>query len=267
MISKKDLKIVPLFGFDLCGSSKGEVLALVRRNQVEKEKLFIATPNPEFIVFAGRNRWFKKTLLSADILIPDGIGLVWASRLLSAKAESLKKTIPGVDFTLDLLSLAAKQDLSVYFFGATPGVADKALVEMKQKYPGLKGWVNSGPVLRLDGNGHWQGKSRRALTAVVKDINEKKPDFLFVALGMGKLEKFIADYLPRLKTKVAIGVGGTFDYLSFKTQRAPLWLRNLGLEWLYRLVKEPWRLGRQTRLITFLWLVLTTWIKKTFKSV
>ena len=261
---KKDPCTVSLFELDLYGKGRRGLLKDIGHKLIKREKLFIATPNSEFVVFARKNKWFKRALSRANFLIPDGMGLIWATKLLLPEKKQLRETITGVDLTEDLCQLAARQDLSVYFFGSTPptdreqiGVAGRALARMKQKYPGLRGWAENGPALKIDKlTGEWQ--NRNLVERSLKEIKAKRPDFLFVALGMGKQEKFIVDCLEKLPVKLAMGVGGTFDYLSLKMKRPPFWLRKLGLEWLYRLLKQPWRIKRQLALVKFIWLVLTS---------
>jgi len=246
-----------LFGLSLYGRDRKGLLKDIRRRLVQGKNLFVATPNPEFVVFADKNKWFKRVLLKANFLIPDGTGLIWAAKLLLSKEKQFRETITGVDLTEDLCRLAAQKDLSVYFLGSTSGVAGRALVEMKQKYSGLRGWAKSGSVLKINkSTGEWQDWG--LIEKLIKDIKTKKPNFLFVALGMGKQEKFIVDCLERCSVRLAMGVGGAFDYLSLKVKRPPLWLRKLGLEWLYRLLRQPWRIKRQLVLVKFAWLVLTS---------
>ncbi len=231
----------------LIGSSKARLLAELEKKISSRHKIFMVTPNPEFVVFAQANPWFKKILKQADLAIPDGVGLVWASKLLGSP---IKERISGTDLMENLCQLAAKKGWSVYLFGGWPGVAQKALAVLKKRYPGLKGWAESGPKLEI---GNWKLEIEEKW---LKEINKKKPTFLFVAFGMGKQEKFIADNWPDLKVKLAMGVGGAFDYISGETPRAPNWLRKIGFEWLYRLIREPWRWRRQLALIRFGWLVV-----------
>jgi N-acetylglucosaminyldiphosphoundecaprenol N-acetyl-beta-D-mannosaminyltransferase len=239
----------------LIGSFKAQLLAELEKKIDSRHKIFVVTPNPEFIVFAQANPWFKKILNQADLAIPDGVGLVWASKLLG---NPIKERISGTDLMENLCQLAAKKNWSVYLLGGWPGVAQKALAVLKKRYPGLKGWAETGPKIsnqefRIKNNEFW-----------VKKINQKKPDLLFVALGMGKQEKLIADNWPDLKVKLAMGVGGAFDYLSGEIPRAPNWLRKIGFEWFYRLIREPWRWRRQLALVRFVWLVVKEKFFETF---
>ena len=274
-ILKKDGNIFEIFKTTLIGSTQEEVLEVIRQRMGQGQKVFVTTPNPEFLVFARKHPWFQKILIQSDIAIPDGIALFWArevlkkngffSRLLVGFWTGLmiifrgwgEKRITGTDLTERLCQMAAKNKWTVYFLGGKGGIAEKALKFLQERYVGLKGWVNSGPVLSLKSKSN--GVFLEPLTEVKKlvdDINQKQPDLLFVALNMGKQEKFMVDNWPQLKVKLGMGIGGAFDYLSGEVQRAPLWIQKTGFEWLYRLLKEPWRWKRQRSLLTFIWLIL-----------
>jgi N-acetylglucosaminyldiphosphoundecaprenol N-acetyl-beta-D-mannosaminyltransferase len=245
-MSKLGLNTTTIAGISLVGSSQDQLLAVLEEKINFRHKLFLVTPNPEFVVFAETNPWFKTILKKADLAIPDGTGLLWASKILD---KSLKERISGIDLMADLCRLAAKNGWTVYLLGGWSGVAKKALAVLKKRYPGLKGWAESGPVMSLES----RVKSHQFW---VKKINQKNPDLLFVGLGMGKQEKFIAANWNKLNVRLAMGVGGAFDYLSGEISRAPKWMRDGGFEWLYRLIREPWRWRRQLALLKFVGLVI-----------
>jgi N-acetylglucosaminyldiphosphoundecaprenol N-acetyl-beta-D-mannosaminyltransferase len=250
------------------------VLRLIGQRLDGGKKTFVVTPNPEFLVFGCQHQWFKKLLNSATIAIPDGIALLWALRVIKGRnffvrlgigfwtglkvifAGWGRKRVTGTDLMEKLCQLAAKKGWSVYLFGGElPGVAWETLRVLKERYPGLRGWANSGPkfeIRNLQLIGNWQLE----IGKLVEEINVRQPTFLFVALGMGKQEKFIWDNWGGLDVKLAMGVGGAFNYLSGRVKRAPIWIQNLGFEWLYRLYREPRRAKRQRSLLTFIWLVL-----------
>jgi len=250
---KKDGNTFEIFQTTLIGSSLDRVLGVIRQRIEDGERTFITTPNPEFLVFAQKRPWFHQILIQSDIAIPDGIALFWAKEVLKKKGFFLRlfcgfwtglkvifkswgqKRVTGTDLTEKLCQLAAKKNWTVCLLGAGPEVAQKALKNLQTKYQGLKGWADDD---------------------LKRGINQKQPDLLFVALGMGKQEKFIADNWPKLKVKLAMGVGGAFDYFSGEVKRAPLWVQKTGFEWLYRLLREPWRWKRQLALLTFIWLIL-----------
>jgi len=212
-------------------------------------------------------------LIHSDIAIPDGIALLWAKEVLKKKSlfsrllvgfwTGLKiifigwgeKRITGADLTERLCQMAAKKNWSVYFLGGKTGIAQKALGKLQKKYPGLKGWAMSGPQLSLE-SGVWVQESKKKIEGLAKEINAKSADLLFVAFNMDKQLKFIGENWPSLNVRLAMGVGGTFDYLSGKVKRAPQWIQKTGFEWLYRLFREPWRFKRQLSLLKFIWLTL-----------
>jgi len=273
MIPKKDGNILEILQKNMNSSSMDEVIRLVRERIDQNKKTFITTPNPEFIIYAQNNPWFKKILMQSDIAISDGVALLWAeevlkknnpfSRLLVGFLTGLKviftgwgkKRITGTDLMEKLCQLAAKNGWSVYFLGGKEGIAQKALKKLQSKYKGLMGGANSGPQLEIR-NSKLIGNSQFEIGKLVDEINDKQPTFLFVAFGMGKQEKFIFDNWSKLKVKLAMGIGGAFDYLSGEVKRAPQWVQNMGFEWFYRLIKEPWRWKRQLGLLNFIGLVL-----------
>jgi len=272
-ILEKDGNTFEIFKTTLIGSNQEGVLGVIQERIRQGEGLFITTPNPEFLVFAQKHLWFHKILIQSDIAIPDGIALLWAkevlkkkgffSRLFSGFWTGLKiifigwgqKRITGTDLTEKLCQLAVKNNWTVYFLGGKTGIAQEALGKLQKKYPGLKGWAMSGPQLNLE-SGVWAQESKKKIGGLIKEINAKSADLLFVAFNMEKQLKFIGENWPRLKVKLVMGVGGAFDYLSGEIKRAPFWVQRTGFEWLYRLCQEPWRWKRQLALLTFIWLIL-----------
>jgi N-acetylglucosaminyldiphosphoundecaprenol N-acetyl-beta-D-mannosaminyltransferase len=254
MTIKKALKTAQILGIWLSGTSEDELLKYLASRLTEAKKTFIVTPNTEFSVYAQRHTWFCRILNSADIAIPDGIGLIWASSFLYGRGLD---RIHGTDLMEKLCRLAAKQGWTVYLLGGQSGIAGLALENLKKRYSGLRGWAETGPDLRLGTPACRQaGWDLRIAGEWVEKINQKKPDLLFVGFGMGKQEKFIADNWGKLEVKLAMGVGGAFDYFSGNVPRAPKVLRRAGLEWLYRLIRQPWRVRRQLALVKFVWLVI-----------
>lgn len=179
-------------------------------------KHYIVTTNPEFIMTAQKDAEFRKILNNADLSIPDGRGLQLSGDIVC--------NIPGVDFMERLCQMARDCGAAVGFFGGSPGIAEECAECLQRKYPGLK-------------------------------VNFPRADLLFVALGHPRQEKWIYENLPKMPVKVAMGVGGAFDYFSGRVPRAPLWMRNLGFEWLFRLITQPWRVKRQLSLIKYLLMI------------
>jgi len=211
-----------------------DVLELIIKGlKKSEEKYYVVTPNPEILVIADSDPNYKKVLNRAKVALPDGIGIMLASRLLSTP---LRGRIHGVDLMESLCKEISKQPITVGFLGAGPHVAELTAECLRDKYLGLR--IN--------------------FTETEWDFEKKYPetDILFVAFGSPKQEIWIAENLSRLPVKVAIGVGGAFNFVSGKVRRAPVFVRKLGFEWLFRLVIEPWRIKRQVRLIKFIYLIL-----------
>lgn len=196
-------------------------------------KHYIVTPNPEFIVAAQKDPVFKEMLNGADLAIPDGAGLK-----LSGK---VKNTVSGTDFMEELVRLSVEKGFVVGFLGGRDEVAKKTAKCLLRKYPGLKvAFAESGGEVSVDGK--WSD-----LSLAVPPL-----DILFVAFGHIKQEKWIATNLEKIPVHVAMGVGGALDYFSGSVPRAPKWIRDLGFEWLFRLILQPWRIKRQIVLLQYL---------------
>jgi N-acetylglucosaminyldiphosphoundecaprenol N-acetyl-beta-D-mannosaminyltransferase len=216
----------------------------------------VVTVNAEFIVEAQKNPNFKKIINDASLAVPDGIGPVWASRFFGKK---LKERVSGVDLVWMLARLAEEEGYTVYLLGGAPGVARGAARKLRMIRPKIR---IAGFTMGIKPHDH---KKENCPTChiseakVVEGISKVKPDILLVAFGAPRQDEFIAQYKDKLKAKVAIGVGGTLDYIAGVKRRAPFWMQRLGLEWLYRVLREPLRLPRALR-ATFLfsWLVLVS---------
>lgn len=207
------------------------IVSWVKNN---KKKCFIVTPNPEIVVYCSNHPQTKELINEADIAVCDGVGLLTAVKVLGLP---LKERITGVDLMRELCRRAADQGLSIGLLGGRGRIAEQAGECLREKYPKL--------IIAFTGS-DWD----------VTKFPKSGLDILFVAYGFPKQEEWIAKNLPILPIKAAMGVGGALDYLSGNVMRAPLVIRSLGLEWLFRLIRQPWRIKRQLRLVTFVWLVL-----------
>lgn len=203
--------------------SMATTLAIVDEWVKKGEKHYIATPNPEFVVTAQEDREFKKILNQAGLSLPDGFGL----NLFGG----VKNRVAGTD----LLKELSKKSYTFFFLGGRNGSAEKTIESFRRKNPSIKAFADDGPVEALDESTDEKW---------VKEINARKPDVLCVGFGHPKQEKWIARNLDKLDIKVAIGVGGAFDYISGTVPRAPFIMRKLGLEWIFRLILQPQRLKR-----------------------
>lgn len=181
---------------------------------------FICTPNPEMVMVAQYDEEFRKILNSSELNIPDGYGIVWAADKIG---EPLEERVAGYDFIHKIFELGQDMDISFYFLGSKPGVAEAAKEKIEVEYLGIE----------VDGtnDGYFSVEEEKEL---IKRINEVAPDVLLVAMGAPKQERFIYKYRDKLKCKIAIGVGGCFDVISGNVKRAPRFFINLHLEWLYR---------------------------------
>lgn len=202
----------------------------------------VFTPNSEIIMMAYRDKEFAEVLNAADILTADGIGVVYASKILR---NPITERAAGFDTACSVLEKMAPLGKSVYLFGAKPGVAEAAGEEMVRRYPGL--------IIAGCADGYFDEEKQKLIIA---DINEKKPDLLFVCLGAPKQEKWISRHKDELDFGVAMGIGGSLDVFAGTVKRAPEFYQKHGIEWLYRVLKQPSRIGRMLDLPKFGFTVL-----------
>ena len=260
------------FGIGITDATQQQILEYTFSSlSVGPGRSYIVTPNPEIIMFAQQNAELKRALNEAEIAICDGIGLYHAARFLG---KPLPERVTGVDMVdaicreAVLLSRnSSKKPVSVGFLGAGKGVALRTAECLQQKYPGLHvvfaaaEWSQHGFVVAKDENQESRIKNQERNESEMLNTkslihNTDAIDILFVAFGFPKQEFFMSRNREKIPVKVMMGVGGAFDYLSGGVVRAPTIIRSLGLEWLYRLVRQPWRAQRQFALIKFIGLVM-----------
>ena len=191
---------------------------------------FIATPNPEMLLEAAKNPPFQKILQETDLNIPDGFGIILASKFLRTP---LPERVTGTDLMQEIC-VHAPHRTKVFLLGAAPGVAEQVKVKLEATYSNIEivGTMSGTP---------WREEEQ----SIISHINHLQPELLFVAFGAPKQELWLARNLHRLQTvKVAMGVGGAFDFIAGIRKRAPAWVQKLGLEWLYRVIKQPSRIKR-----------------------
>ncbi|MBV9119237.1 MAG: WecB/TagA/CpsF family glycosyltransferase [Chloroflexi bacterium] len=199
----------------------------------------IATVNPEFVMAARRDPAFQATLEAADLCVPDGVGLMWGSWLLR---RPLHGRVPGVDLVWKIAELAAERGWSLFLLGGRAGAAQATADRLCERFPRLP----IAGVAEYDPND----------PAALEVVRAAHPDVLLVAYGAPAQDLWIRDHAGTLGVPLSLGIGGTFDFISGRARRAPRWLRRLGLEWLHRLTREPWRWRRQLVLPVFAVLVL-----------
>lgn len=224
-------KAVNLLKISFNTDSEDNILKYITtRLKSSRHKTVIVTPNPELVVLAHHNKQYQAILNSAHISLPDGVGIVWASTVLQ---KGIKQRITGVDFMKSLCEKMSKRPVTIGLFGASEGVAVRAAECLRKMYPGIQ-----------------------IIYASHEPPSSKIPiDMLFVALGSPKQEEWIYKNIDDLQVKVIMGVGGSFDMISGKVRRAPMLFQKIGIEWLWRLLIQPWRIKRQIKLLEFIWLV------------
>lgn len=245
----------------------------------QKKKTFVCTPNSEFLMRAQRDNDFKNILNSFSLNLPDGVGPIWAARFLTLRTTKtnllrqvqillqwlgtiflivlwpkyLKNPIPericGSDFVWDIARNAEKNNFRIFLLGGAPTVAERAALELQTQ-------INN-----LQIAGFYSGSSEN-VDEIVEAVNKSKADILFVALGAPKQEIWIKENLSKTCAKIGIGIGGTLDFIAGERKRAPRWMQKCGLEWLYRLINEPSRLGRQMSIPRLMGKVLVEKLKK-----
>jgi N-acetylglucosaminyldiphosphoundecaprenol N-acetyl-beta-D-mannosaminyltransferase len=227
-----------ILGIQVSDVTEDDVLKYIfDRLEKKEDSFYIVTPNPEMIMLAQREDGFRKILNQAEISLCDGVGLYLASRILK---KAIKRRITGVDILDRICKESVRKPVSIGFLGGGKGIAERAAECLKKKYPGLE--------IPFAGE-EWEEKR-------IENGKSQLIDVVFVAYGAPKQEKWMVENLHTGKYKVAIGVGGAFDYLSGSVTRAPKIVRSLGFEWLYRLIRQPWRWRRQLALLAFIWLII-----------
>ena len=196
----------------------------------------VATPNPEIVQRANRDPEFAEILSKADLVVPDGVGVIYAAKILG---RPLRARGPGIALASNLLARIAGTGRRLFLLGAAPGIAEQAAVNLQAAYPGLLVCGTHDGYFQEDG-------------PVAEAIRRARADVVFVCLGAPKQEKWIAANGGAAGAKLYIGLGGAMDVFAGKVERAPESFQKLGLEWLYRLMKEPSRIGRMAKLPLFL---------------
>lgn len=193
---------------------------------------YVVTPNPEFILAAEKDREFRQVLNGADLVLPDGIGVVYSAKI---QGTPLKERVPGIEFAADMLACLNKTGGRLYLLGAKPGVAEEAGQRILSQYPNI--------TLCGVQDGYFKDEE-----AVLLKVAAARPDLLFVCLGAPKQEKWMVRWGRHTGARLAVGLGGALDVFAGTVERAPESWRRLGLEWAYRLKKEPRRAGRMAKL-------------------
>lgn len=235
---------ISLLGLPIDRLTMSEALETIEGYIRQREPRHIITADASMVVLAHENADLMEIVRSADLVTPDGSGLLWASRVLKHR---ITDRVSGVDLVAKVCEISARTGARIYFLGAAPGVADEAAARLADRYPGAK--------IVGTHDGYFPADKE---PDVVRQIAEAKPDVLFVAFGIPKQEQFIRRNREAMRVPVCVGIGGSFDVYSGRVRRAPVWMQNIGFEWLYRLAQNPKKIGKVMTLPRFAMMVLWT---------
>lgn len=226
-----------ILGVGVDSVTMNEALNQIENYFVERKPRLIATANAEMLMRATQDEELKSILNSADLVVPDGAGTVWAAHHLG---YDMPERVAGYDLAQELMKNSPAKNRRIYFFGSAPNVAEKAKLKAEELYPGIQ--------IVGTRNGFFTADDE---PQIIEDIKSAQPDLLLVALGVPKQEKWLFKYKDELQVPVSIGVGGTFDVMAGVMKRAPKWMQKAKLEWLFRAILQPQRAGRLIALPKF----------------
>lgn len=235
-------------GFD--DLTRDGAVALCKNLIEEHRSAYMVTPNPEIVMASWDDPALREAISNADLVIPDGIGVIKAAKILGTP---LKERLPGIEIGEAILQYAAQSGKKVFLLGAKPGVADLAADRMREMFPGID-------ICGVN-DGYFKDDA-----AVIEKINAAKPDFLMVCLGFPKQELWMAQNASKLDVGLMAGLGGSLDVFAGTVLRAPEKWQRMNAEWLYRCIKEPWRFKRIARLPLFILKAIAKRIRKFFNG-
>ncbi|MCY6370494.1 WecB/TagA/CpsF family glycosyltransferase [Clostridium ganghwense] len=207
------------------------------------DKVNIISGNPEILYSGMENEFLHQVYTDkTSVIIPDGVGTVMASKIVK---NPMKEKIAGIELMEEIVKKCEKENKSIYLLGAQEEILKECIINLLVKFPNIK--------IVGAHNGYFDLEN---CEEIVEDIKHKETYALFVAMGCPRQETFIAKYMNSLPCKIFMGVGGSFDVFAGKVNRAPKWMIKLGIEWLYRVIKEPWRIKRLICIPKFLWRVI-----------
>lgn len=235
------LETVTIMDIPFVNKTYTDFIETVTSATIDEEKQFIVTANPEIVMATRKEATYKQIVQTADYVVPDGIGIIVAAKL---QKEALQERIAGFDVMTSLLEKADAHKLSCFFLGASEAVNEKAVQQIQKTYPNLI----------VAGRHH--GYFDISDAEVQEQVIASEADLVFVALGFPKQEKWIDACMPRCHKGTFIGVGGSFDVFAGNVKRAPDFWIKWNIEWLYRLLKQPFRWKRMLPIVKFLWLIV-----------
>lgn len=231
MRNDSNIRTVNLLGIDVFAMSMENVLDMCEKTIDERSNLLIGVLNVAKAVNSRKDKRLRKSLDDADIVLADGRGIVWLSKLVG---KSLPERVAGIDIMCNLFERCDKKKYRVYFLGAKQEVVEKVVGYVGENHPGL--------VVAGYHDGYFDESSEKE---VADDIRNSNADIIFVAVPSPKKENFLSKWQEHLNVPVCHGVGGSFDVVAGVTKRAPLWMQECGLEWLYRVLQEPRRMWKR----------------------
>ena len=229
---------IKILGVPVHPMTMAEAVNSLEQRMLGGEQTFVVTANAEIIMMCQDDAEYNNIISKqAELVLPDGAGAVWAGRHLGYKVP---ERVAGFDLYNQLLALSAQKGYKAYFFGGSPGIAEAAKAKSEERYPGVQ-------VVGCH-NGYFTDAD---VPAIIKEINNSGAEMLFVALGAPKQEKWILAHRHELRPRILMGIGGSFDVLAGKMERAPKWMQDASLEWAFRLYKQPSRFMRMMALPKF----------------
>ena len=230
-----------ILGVKVAAVTMQQAVEFVLNLVAEKKNSIVATANAEMLMMSTEDAELKNILNTAELVVPDGAGTVWAANHLGYK---MPERVAGYDLVQELMKVAPTKSLKFFLFGSAPGVAEKAKAKAEELYAGIK-------IVGVR-NGYFKPEDEQE---IISQIKHSEPDILLAALGVPKQEKWLFKYKEILNVPVSIGVGGTLDVMAGNVKRAPLWMQKAKLEWLFRAMLQPSRAGRLIALPKFVWKV------------
>lgn len=234
--------VMDILGVPVTPFSMAEAVAWLMERVAKNVTTQVVTANAEIIMMAQDLPAYRALLQHTDLILADGAGTVWAGRKLGYEVP---ERVAGFDLFLHLMEYGATHGTTFFLFGAAPGIAEAAKKKAEELYPGVK--------IVGTRNGYFNKEDE---PEIIKEINDSGADVLFAALGAPKQEFWLQEHRDELKPALRVGLGGSFDVLAGKMERAPKWMQEASLEWLFRLYKQPSRLGRMMALPKFVIKVL-----------
>ena len=238
---------IEILGTLISNFTMNEAVKIIEELAKERKQAFVVTPNVDHIVRLQNDKEFKQIYKNAALVLTDGMPILWAARFLGTP---LKEKISGSDLVPEICKLAERKGYKLFFLGGRPGAAQRAKEKLEEKFPFIKIVGAYAPSFGFE---NYPGEDEK----IVKLIKESSPDILLVGLGTPKQEKWIYRHYKDLNVPVSIGVGATFEFIAGVIKRAPRWMQKSGLEWLWRLMREPERLWKRYLIddMKFFWLV------------